>query len=146
MAEALRMLIVSFDCMDGLPEQTFNSAVTLIGELLGNDAAGTFATNIDATDGKFYVRENLTGARLAEMVFEVKDADVLVESPPNDEDLAEYQLNEIVDRLRENGAEDGDTDWLWDMVTLKPGTMVEQVRTLLTAESERFAKLAAALD
>jgi hypothetical protein len=53
--DAIKNLVLSFDCDDGLPESVYNSTYNLILAELGPKASRMFARSIEATDGNFYM-------------------------------------------------------------------------------------------
>ncbi len=50
-------LVLSFDCSDGLPEDTYNATWGILLTYYGEKTANAFAKQIDATDGMFYARD-----------------------------------------------------------------------------------------
>lgn len=56
-------LVLSFDCSEGLPEDTYNATWGILLTYYSEKTANEFAKNIDATDGMFYANDghNLRG-------------------------------------------------------------------------------------
>ena len=57
MKELVKSLMMSFDDEQGLPEATYMATREIVEEIFGPDAADMFSKYIDATDGRFYIRE-----------------------------------------------------------------------------------------
>ena len=58
----IRPLVFAFDCEDGQDENIFQATLNLIGALMGTDAMRVFSHYVDATDGRYYLKENFAPA------------------------------------------------------------------------------------
>ncbi len=54
----LRKLVFSFDCDEGQDGNVFEHALALVMTMLGEPAGKVFSHYVDATDGRYYLKEN----------------------------------------------------------------------------------------
>jgi hypothetical protein len=68
----LRNLVISFDCDEGLSESIFDHARELIFTMLGTRSAKVFSNYVDATEGRFYLKEDASAECWEKMCEEAK--------------------------------------------------------------------------
>lgn len=53
----LKQLVLAFDCEEGLPEAIYHQVRELLCAMLGENCSQVFIHYVNATEGRFYIKE-----------------------------------------------------------------------------------------